>query len=298
LAKRNCIRHVHAHFATNATTVAMLSRIMGGPSYSFTVHGPDEFTNSRRLSFGAKISNAAFVIAISKFCKKELLKLSPPGQANKIHVARCGLALDDFQQKSGVEVSHQTLVCVGRLCPQKGQVLIPPVVAGLRREFPELKVILIGDGESRQAVESAIAASNVKDVIEVRGWVPNDEVLASIANCRALLLPSYAEGLPIVIMEALALGRPAISTTVAGIPELVDESCGWLFDPGNKDQMAAAIKACLICPSAKLAQMGLAGRARVAALHDGRALARFLYDRFGCAVAKAAPLADPLGQTR
>jgi colanic acid/amylovoran biosynthesis glycosyltransferase len=287
LARKKGIDHVHTHFATNATAVAMLAHLMGGPSYSFTVHGPDEFTDSRWLSFDAKVRNATFVVAISNYCRSELLKLSSPDQWSKILIARCGIALEDLEPLRDVDGTNQTLICVGRLCRQKGQVLIPPVVAGLREAFPGLRVILVGDGESRRVVEDAVATWRLADVVEIRGWLANDKVLALVRTSRALLLPSYAEGLPIVIMEALALGRPVISTTVAGIPELVDESCGWLFDPGNTDQMASAIRDCLTCSPAKLLQMGLAGRSRVVELHDIRTHVQILHKRFQDTLAEA-----------
>jgi colanic acid/amylovoran biosynthesis glycosyltransferase len=280
LARSEQIDHVHVHFGTNATTVALLSRIMGGPSYSFTVHGPDELISPIRLSFATKISHAAFVVAISDYCKKELLRVAPAGHAEKIIIARCALALEEFADVSEIADGNHTLICVGRLCPQKGQHLIPQAAAQLRMEFPDLKIVLVGDGESRVAVEAAIAACRVGDIVELRGWVTNSEVLDLIKSSRALLLPSRAEGLPVVIMEALASGRPVISTTVAGIPELVDESCGWLVPADDPQALVTAIRAALQCPPAVLARMGKAGRARVAKLHDRRDLAVKLHRAF------------------
>jgi glycosyltransferase involved in cell wall biosynthesis len=114
----------------------------------------------------------------------------------------------------------------------------------------------------------------------LHGWATNDEVRRMIAASRALLLPSYAEGLPIVIMEALALGRPAISTTIAGIPELVDSQCGWLVSPGNHDELVEAMRAALSASPDEIARLGGEGRARVERLHDRRRLARELRDLF------------------
>lgn len=280
LAKFNRIDHVHSHFATNAATVAVLSHVMGGPSFSFTVHGPDEFVNPTQLSFEIKIKHAAFVVAVSDFCKRELLQLAPPNHGEKIQVARCGLALEEFEVWRDFDANNQTLVCVGRLCPQKGQILIPKAVAGLRDQFPKLKIVLVGDGESRREIEAAIAFYGVADVVELRGWTANRDVLALVGSSRALLLPSYAEGLPVVIMEALALGRPVISTTIAGIPELLNDSCGWLFTAGDEDELVAAIRASLMCTPLELAQKGAIGRARVEQLHDRRSLAKSLFRNF------------------
>jgi glycosyltransferase involved in cell wall biosynthesis len=279
------IDHIHVHFATNATTVAMLARLMGGPSYSFTVHGPDEFVDVGRIGYDAKIRRAAFVIAISDFCKSQLIRFSTMAHWDKIHVARCGVDLALFEPAPPCAAGNRTLVCVGRLCPQKGQALIPRAAAALRADFPDLKVILVGDGESRSEVEAEIARAGVGDLIEVRGWVANPQVRELIAGARALLLPSFAEGLPVVIMETFALGRPAISTHVAGIPELVDASCGWLIPAGSGEALTAAMGEALSASPEDLSRMGNAARARVARLHDLGSLAETLRGHFQAACA-------------
>lgn len=299
-AQAEGIDHVHVHFATNATAVVMLARLMGGPGYSFTAHGPDEFRDCERLSFSPKIAHARFVVAISDYCRERLTGLGRPADAGKIHLARCGLALEEFPSLGPpCAEENQTMVCVGRLCPEKGQVQIPQAVAALSARFPNLRVILVGDGESRPAIEAAIRAHGVGDRVILRGWAANAEVLALLRDSRALLLPSFAEGLPIVIMEALALGRPVISTRVAGIPELVDETCGWLVPPGDPTALAEAMGAALALAPAQLAAMGAAGRARIVRLHDRRSLARILRRLFAEGVAQrtadaARPVRHPL----
>jgi colanic acid/amylovoran biosynthesis glycosyltransferase len=286
LTRLEKIDHVHVHFATNATTVALLARQLGGPSYSFTVHGPDELLEPVALSFSLKIEHAAFIVAISQFCKDFLQAYAPPDCSNKIVIARCGLALEEFNSDQPVQKSDHTLVCVGRLCPQKGQILIPKAAAQLKERFPDLKIILIGDGEIRRDLETEIKRCGVEDVVELRGWVENRSVLELVRSSRALLLPSFAEGLPVVIMEALALGTPVISTTIAGIPELVDENCGWLFPPGDEQGLVAAMQAALECPAEQLQRMSGAGRGRVSRLHDRRELARVLFEKFSQVVAE------------
>lgn len=277
LAERDGITHIHSHFSNNAPAVAMLSHRMGGPSYSFTAHGPDEFADAPKLSFAAKIADAAFVIAISHYCRGLLSGLAASrADEQKIHIARCGLDLDKFDPAPPVVPHNQTLVCVGRLCPQKGQVHIPAAVAALRTQFPDLEVILVGDGESRARIEAEIEKHGVGDAVRLHGWADNSEVRGLIAQSRALLLPSYAEGLPVVIMEAFALGRPVISTNIAGIPELVDEQCGWLIAPGDHEQLVAAIGSALTASPERLALMGQEGRARIERQHDRRLLAQRL----------------------
>jgi colanic acid/amylovoran biosynthesis glycosyltransferase len=280
LSKSKRLDHVHVHFSTNATAVAMLSHIMGGPSYSFTVHGPDELADIESLSVGLKIRHAASVVAISEYCKAELLRVADARDREKLWIGRCGLALEEFEKVADRMGDTQTFVCVGRLCMQKGQALIPAAAAMLRPEFPGLKIILVGDGEERHSIVASIATHGVEDMITLLGWLPNPEVLNLIQSSRALVLPSYAEGLPVVIMEALAQCRPVISTSIAGIPELVDDSCGWLFPAGDLDKFVGALRAALQCTPAQLAAKGKAGRERVFKFHDRRQLAKMLYKFF------------------
>lgn len=294
-AQRQGITHVHSHFGNNAPAVAMLSFLMGGPTYSFTAHGPDEFVDGQKLSFGLKIEHARFVVAISEFCRSTLVGFTRTARdADKIHIARCGLDLDQFDVAPPIAPDNQTLVCVGRLCPQKGQVHIPAVVAALRERFPALRVILVGDGESRAEIEAQTVAHGVADRVILHGWGTNEQVRGLIRDSRALLLPSYAEGLPVVIMEAFAMGRPVISTTIAGIPELVDESCGWLVPPGQHEPLVAAMAEALAASPERLQTMGLEGRERVTRLHDRRTLAKTLNALFGAAERQAEPASSAL----
>jgi len=277
-ARRVEIDHFHAHYGTNATTVVMLSHLMGGPRYSFTAHGPDEFFNETVPNFGLKIQHAAFVIAISDYCRNLLVERCLSARDyEKISIARCGLNLDEFQPCAPVASDNHTFVCVGRLCPQKGQVHIPAAVAALREEFPDLRVLLVGDGESRSEIEAEAERHGLGgDRIVFKGWAANAQVKQLICESRALLLPSYHEGLPIVLMEALALARPVVTTRITAIPELIDASCGWLVDPGDHGELVAALRAALLATPEELGMMGLAGQQRVAQLHNIHDLAEAL----------------------
>lgn len=261
------IDHIHCHYCTNTAAVAMLCRLTGGPRYSFTVHGPDELVDLPGAGIRAKIENAHAVVAITDYCRGRLAEHVDARTATRIHIVHCGLKLEDFPDTAGPPAGS-ALVCVGRLCPQKGQVHIPAAVAAVRDRFPDLRVVLIGDGESRRDVEAEIARHGVGDRVTLAGWRSNAEVRAMLRDARALLLPSYAEGLPIVIMEAFALRRPALTTTIAGIPELVDASCGWLVPPGDHDALVAALTDAMAADETRLAAMGAEGRARVAQRHD------------------------------
>jgi len=275
------IDHVHAHFSTNAAAVAMLARLLGGPRYSFTVHGPDELEVLGRNAFVDKAYHAEAIVAISRYCRDRLVRHLPEALASRIEIISCGLDLREYPRTADAGPSGTMLLCVGRLCPQKGQVDIPAAVAALLPDHPEARILLVGDGEDRGAIERAVAKAGVADHVRLLGWRDNDEVRRLIGEARALILPSHAEGLPIVLMEALALGRPVVTTPVAGIAELVDERCGWLVAPGDVVGLAKAMAEALDCSPERLAALGSEGRSRVVARHDVDRSAAQLLDLFG-----------------
>ena len=263
--------HIHVHFATNPTAVAMLCRMLGGPPYSFTAHGAQDFSDPWSISLTEKIERAAFVIAISSFGRSQLyLRCAQPHWA-KIRVARCGVDRSYLDANPLQITDTRQLVCVGRLCAEKGQVLLVEAAARLRDLGEEFTILLVGDGEMRSEVEAAIARYGLQDAVTITGWASGDEVRNYINESRALLLPSFVEGLPVVIIEALALGRPVVATYIAGIPELVEPGlCGWLVPAGSIDDLVSALVEVLRAPVEELVRMGQEGRARVLAQHDAR----------------------------
>ncbi|PSR14283.1 colanic acid biosynthesis glycosyltransferase WcaL [filamentous cyanobacterium CCP3] len=263
------IDHVHAHFGTNSATVAMLCHALGGPPYSFTVHGPEEFDKVRAISLAEKIRRAAFVVAISSFGKSQLYRWTALADWPKIHVVRCGLD-QNFLAQAFTPISEQRhLVCVGRLSGQKGHLLLLEAVKQLVDAGYRFTVTLVGDGEMRSQVEALIASYSLQDCVSITGWASSQVVKAQLLKAQALVLPSFAEGLPVVIMEALALGRPVITTAIAGIPELVETGVnGWLIVPGSVESLVAAMRAALDTHSAELEAMGKAGMTKVAQQHN------------------------------
>lgn len=264
--------HLHAHFSTNTAAVALICARLGGPGYSFTAHGPDEFFDMKATSLALKLAECRFAVAITEFARVQLALAGGMQVWPKLHVVRCGVDLDRLNPQPA-PAPDAPFVCVGRLCDAKAQELIVQAFAPLCARYPTARVIMIGDGDTRPKVEAAIAAHGLQDRIELRGWADNAAVAAALAQSRALLLPSFAEGLPIVIMEAFALGRPVLTTYIAGIPELVDSECGWLVPAGDVGALTEAMARCLETAPADLAQMGAIGRARVEAAHDVRSSA-------------------------
>jgi glycosyltransferase involved in cell wall biosynthesis len=263
------IAHVHAHFGTNSTTVAMLCRALGGPPYSFTVHGPEEFDKAEAIALTEKIKRSAFVVGVSSFGKSQLYRWCEHEQWSKIQVVHCGVD-ELFLTQAHIPVPDEPrLVCVGRLSEQKGHLLLLEAASRLAAEGLPFKLVLVGDGPLRPQIETLIARHGLQDHIEITGWASNNQVQQHILASRAMVLPSFAEGLPVVVMEALALGRPVISTYVAGIPELVEPgTCGWLVPPGSVESLTGAMRAALQWPVEKLEQMGRVGAERVAQQHD------------------------------
>ena len=269
-AMQDGISHLHTHFSTNSAAVAMLSKRLGGPAYSFTAHGPDEFVDWGRSSLGLKVAEARFAVAISNFCRVQLARAAGMDHWDKLHIVGCGIDVDEFALSDAPFDASAPFVSVGRLCPQKAQTLVVEAVARVAKTHPDVRVTLIGDGESRKDVEAAIARHGLADNVTLLGWCDNNRVRAELGRARALLLPSFAEGLPVVIMEALALGRPAISTYIAGIPELVDEGCGWIIPAGSVEDIAQAMEDAMSAKPATLKAKGLEGRERVKDRHDVR----------------------------
>lgn len=261
--------HLHVHFGTNCATVAMLCRVLGGPPYSFTVHGPEEFDRAPAISLEDKIARAEFAVAISEFGRSQLMRWCDSHLWHKLRVVRCGLDASFLHQPFTPIGAAPRFVCVARFSEQKGHLVLIEAIARLRAEGREFEIVLVGDGEMRPAIEEAIARHGLQKIVILTGYASNDQVRQHILASRALLSPSFAEGLPVVIMEALALGRPVISTYVAGIPELVQQGvCGWLVTPGAVEPLVAAMRAALDASPAELEGLGQAGARRVREQHD------------------------------
>jgi glycosyltransferase involved in cell wall biosynthesis len=261
--------HLHAHFGTNSAMVAMLCREVGGPPYSFTAHGPEEFDRAEPLALGEKVKRAAFVVAVCSFGRSQLFRWSRYEDWKKVEVIRCGVTEDLLKASPSLAQSDSRLVCVARFGEQKGHLLLLEASAMLKKEGVPFQVILVGDGPLRPLVEAKIREWDLADRVMVTGWMSGNQVRDAMVRSRALLLPSFAEGLPVVIMEALALGRPVVATYIAGIPELVESgSCGWLVPAGSVDALADAMRSVLRTPIDQLEKMGKLGAKRVADNHN------------------------------
>ena len=268
------IQHLHAHFGTNPAAVAAIARAWGGPSFSFTVHGPDEFDAPIALSLSRKIAGAGFVVAITSYCRSQLMRWSPPSDWDKIKVIRCGL--DDeilSATPEAVPAASTEFVCVARLSAQKGLPLLIAACEQLRAAGEQFTVTIIGGGELRASLEQEIERRQLSGVVTLAGICSTPDMHRRLRGARTFVLPSFAEGLPMTIMEAFALSRPVVTTMIAGIPELVDGECGWLVPAGSVEALVEAMKKALHAPADELSRKGAVGRERVLRLHNVRSTA-------------------------
>ncbi len=259
--------HLHAHFGSNSTEVAMLVNALGGPPYSFTIHGPHEFEMPMGLE--EKIHRASFVVAISSFGRSQLYFRCRYQDWPKIRVVHCGLERAFYDIPATPIPNTGRLVCVGRLFEAKGQLLLIEAASRLASKQVAFELVLAGDGEMRPELEKLIERHGLSKHVRITGWISSSEVRKEILAARALVLPSFAEGLPVVIMEAMALRRPVLTTYIAGIPELVVAGeNGWLFPAGSVDELQRAMEECLRTPIEELQRLGDAGHHRVIARHS------------------------------
>lgn len=267
------IAHLHNHFANSGATVGLLASRYAGIGWSLTLHGISEFDYPAGLLLRDKIAAADFAACVSRFGMAQAMRLIPPGEWGKLALVRCGIDLSDLppalQLHDGGgddgEGSHDAplrLVAVGRLSPEKGQAGLLEALATLRdRGVPSL-LTLVGDGPEEEALRARARALGIEVLVHFAGRLDERSTLTAIANADVLALPSFMEGLPVVLMEAMALGVPVVATRVAGIPELVrDSETGLLFDPADWRGLADAIAA--LADRGLRARLAAAGRRRI-----------------------------------
>jgi colanic acid/amylovoran biosynthesis glycosyltransferase len=270
--------HLHAHFATNPAEIAMLTHALGGPPYSFTAHGSDITDRPAQIGLPLTVRAAEFVIAVSSFGRGQMFKWLPHDLWPRVHVVRCGLRRD-FAAGIAMPSGSRRLLCIGRLSREKGQLLLVQAAKLLCDAGEVVEIVLAGDGPMRAEVDATIATLGLAGRVRITGWLDSEGIRGELAAASVLVVPSLSEGLPVVIMEAMAASRPVIAPYLAGIPELVvNGRNGWLFPVGDVAALAAAIRAFIRAPEAELARMGTAACSDVWAAHDVDANAQALLD--------------------
>lgn len=269
--RRAGVRHVHAHHANVASDVALLAARLGGPdwSWSFTMHGSTEFFDVREHRLPQKVELAGFVVCVSHHGKSQLMGLVGTDHWRKLRVVRCGVDVSVFAPRDdGDSGGPFEVLTVGRVDPVKGQPLLVEAMAELRRRGVDARLTIVGGGDGLADLQALAAGLGVTDAVHFAGAVGQDEIRAYYARADAFALPSFAEGLPVVLIEAMASGLAVVASRITGIPELVEDGVsGLLVTPSRGDELAEAL-AELAADPARREAMGRAGREKVVAEFD------------------------------
>lgn len=267
--RRAGLSHLHVHFATPAAMVGLIASKIFPIGFSFTVHGPDEFYDAPGYRLAEKIEGSGFVVCISHYARSQLMKLSPVAHWNKFEVCRLGVDPSRFAPRAGRSAGVVfELLCVGRLVPAKGQHILLDALALLLARGRRVHLTLVGQGPDRPSLEAQTARLGLESAVGFAGAVNQDEVFGYYAAADAFVLPSFAEGLPVVLMEAMALGVPCITTHITGVPELIRDGIeGLLVAPSDVEGLAAAIERLMDDPALR-SRLTEAGRAKVLAEYE------------------------------
>lgn len=263
--RSHSLRHLHVHFGGAVASVGYLTSIAWRLPYSLTIHGPEELLNVDAYQLRDKLRQASFVFCISDFCRSQLCQLTPHSHWSKFTVIRLGV---DPSELTPPQPTHQPnsplqIVCTGRLVAAKGHQVLLDSLKLLRDRGMQLHTTLIGDGSERTHLENFVRLYGMQQTVTFTSSLSHPETLAHVRNADIFVLASFAEGIPVALMEAMAFGVPCVSTTIAGIPELISSGKdGLLVPPANPIALAAAIES-LAEDSALRAYLGHSARRRI-----------------------------------
>jgi len=262
--QRQHVSHLHNHFADSSATVAMLAAKLADIPFSFTLHGPTELFAPESWHLGEKVAQAKLVICISHFARSQVMLFSDPIHWHKLRIVHCGVTPARYEITPATGTGMK-LLFVGRLAPVKGLRVLFEAYEAARKEAPDISLTIIGDGVDRAWVDAEAARIGGIDVL---GYRSQSEVAAALGQSDVLVLPSFAEGVPVALMEAMVSGLPVIATRVGGVAELVEDGVsGRLVAPGDAQALAVAMVD-LASSSAERGGMGAAGRRKVCAEFD------------------------------
>jgi len=275
--------HLHAHFGGPVASVAMIVARTFPVTMSFTVHGPDEFYDVEKFCLRQKIQTASFVCCISSYARSQLMMFTPAAEWDKLLVSRLGVDCEKFSPFHRLVAAECVeIVCVGRLVPAKGQHILLAAVGRLLDGGRNIRLRLVGDGPERGNLEAMVAEHGIGGRIVFEGAVGASRVRTILAGADIFALPSFAEGIPVALMEAMAMEIPCVSTTITGIPELIRHGVdGLLVAPCEVGQLTAALVRLIDDPDQRR-RLGMAGRRRVAEEFDLQRNAKKLGEIFQC----------------
>jgi colanic acid/amylovoran biosynthesis glycosyltransferase len=269
--KRKGLRHLHVHLASQAASVGLFVRTVFGFGYSMTVHGPDEFYDADRQMLAEKVRAADFLCCISAFTRSQLMMLSPYEQWSKFVVSPLGVDAEIFAPRPNRAAPEPfEILFVGRLTPAKGQHILIDAIERLAQEGRQARLRLVGSGPYETSLREHAARSAAAECAVFEGAINQDRIRDFYAAADAFCLPSFAEGLPVVLMEAMAMELPCVTTQIAGIPELIRDGVdGLLVPPSDLDALVNAL-ARLMDHAELRKQIGKNGRVRVVEHYDLR----------------------------
>lgn len=272
------VTHLHSHFSQAGTSVAALAAEIAHIPFSFTLHGPADLDAPLYWSVPQKVSRARFVACISNYARSQLMRICEPDDWDKLKIVHCGVQPETYVTP---DQSQQTpaglrLLFIGRLSAVKGVRILIDAMSNILQVHPDTKLTVIGDGPDRSVLTDKSAP--LGDAVTFLGYQSQAEVAQALQETDMLVLPSFAEGVPVVLMEAMAAAKPVVCTQVAGVSELVAHGeSGLIVPPGDTDALAAAIIA-LAEDKDRRDRMGQMGREMVVANFDASKEARKLAD--------------------
>lgn len=253
-------RHFHTHFSS---TVALLIARIFPLTFSMTIHGPEEFNDVAGFHVAEKVEAARLVVAISSYARSQILRCCPPSQWGKVVTCRLGVDGSVFEPRAEPAGGAPEILCVGRLAPVKAQHVLIEALRLLRARGVNACLRLVGDGQDRPSLEAAARQMGLTEHVHFDGWRNQDEVRARYRQATLFAMASFAEGIPVVLMEAMAMEIPCVATRIMGIPELIEDGIsGLLTPPADAVPLADALER-LLRDAALRARLGAEGRRRV-----------------------------------
>ena len=289
------VRHLHNHFANPGAIVGMLAAKHLGIGFSFTVHGVSEFDGDSGALLPAKMREADFVVCISSYTRAQTMRLVPPERWEKLVLSRCGIDIDAIPERQHRDEKRKRLLSVARLAPEKGVHGTLEAFAILREREVDAELHLVGDGPLRNSLIARCRALGIQDRVVFHGQLSDREVFEEMRQADVFFLASLMEGLPVVIMESLAVGVPVVAPTIAGIPELIiDGETGLLYPASDAEALASQLERLVRDPGLG-ARLASRGRRRLLELHSIDEAIEPLAQEFA---ARGLMKAGPLGERR